>query len=125
MTPHYIYVLKLAWQNYTLSNEIIMAPYYVKVLKLVWQNDTLSNEIICAAYYVKVLKLSVHSIPTVQIIVVDHPNSFRTKKSWFSGYGKETHVPKVVGSHPTTVYWMDIFIVICCKKCIVCLKRQK
>ena len=34
--------------------------------------------------------------------------------------------PKVVSSNPGTVYWMDIFhIRICCKKCNVCLNRQK
>ena len=27
---------------------------------------------------------------------------------WSSGYGKETHVPKVVGSNLGTLYWMDI-----------------
>ena len=40
---------------------------------------------------------------------------------------EETHVPKVVGSNPGTVYWMDMtfFTLICCKKCIDCLKRPK
>ena len=27
----------------------------------------------------------------------------------FSEKGRETHVPKVVGSNPRTIYWMDIF----------------
>ena len=31
-------------------------------------------------------------------------------ESWSSGYGKrEIRVPKVVGTNPGTVYWMDIF----------------
>ena len=39
---------------------------------------------------------------------------------------EETHIPKVVGSNPSTVYWIDIFFkYICCKNCNVCLKRQK
>ena len=41
---------------------------------------------------------------------------------------EETHVPKVVGSNPGTVYWMDMtfFTFICCKNCNdVCLKRRK
>ena len=29
------------------------------------------------------------------------------QEPWSSG--EETHVPKVVGSNPGTVYWMDIF----------------
>ena len=38
----------------------------------------------------------------------------------------ETHVPKVVGLIPGTVYWIDIFTYICCKNCDdVCLKRPK
>ena len=39
-----------------------------------------------------------------------------------------THVQKVVGSNPGAIYWMDIwkfFTLICCKNCIVCLKRPK
>ena len=28
---------------------------------------------------------------------------------------EETRVPKVVGSNPGTVYWMDFFTCICCK----------
>ena len=35
---------------------------------------------------------------------------------------EETHVLKMVGLNPSTIYWMDIF---CCKNCNVCLKRQK
>ena len=40
---------------------------------------------------------------------------------------EETHVPKVVSSNPSAVYWMDMtfFTLICCKICIVCLKRLK
>ena len=39
---------------------------------------------------------------------------------------EETHVLKVVGSNPGTIYWMDIFSkYICCKNCYVCLKRPK
>ena len=38
---------------------------------------------------------------------------------------EETHIPKVVGSNPGTVHWMDIFTYICCKNCFVCLKRLK
>ena len=36
-------------------------------------------------------------------------------------------VAAVVGSNPGAGYWMDMtfFIFICCKKCIVCLKRPK
>ena len=36
-------------------------------------------------------------------------------------------VPKVVGSNPSARYWMDMtfFTLICCRKCIVCLKRPK
>ena len=34
--------------------------------------------------------------------------------------------PKVVGSNPGTIYWMDIFTHIFCKNCNdVCLKRPK
>ena len=38
-----------------------------------------------------------------------------------------THVPEVMGSNPGAVYWMDMtfFIFICCKNCIVSLKRPK
>ena len=39
-----------------------------------------------------------------------------------------THVLKVVLLNPGAVYWMDIwtfFTLICCKHCIVCLKRPK
>ena len=37
-----------------------------------------------------------------------------------------THVPKVVGSNPGTVYWMDIFShLFVVKICNVCLKRPK
>ena len=35
---------------------------------------------------------------------------------------------KVVGSNPGAGYWMDMtffFTLICCKNCIVCLKRPK
>ena len=28
---------------------------------------------------------------------------------------EETHVQNVVGSNPSTVYWLDIFTNICCK----------
>ena len=40
---------------------------------------------------------------------------------------EETQVLKVVGSNPSAVYWMDMtfFTLICCKNCIVCLKRPK
>ena len=35
-------------------------------------------------------------------------------------------VPKVVGSNPGTIYWMDIFHIFCFKICYdVCLKRPK
>ena len=36
-------------------------------------------------------------------------------------------VPKVMGSNPSAVYWMymTFFTLICCKNCIVCLKRLK
>ena len=36
-----------------------------------------------------------------------------------------THVCKVVGSNPGAVYWMDIFTLICCHNCNVCLERPK
>ena len=32
---------------------------------------------------------------------------------------------KVVSSNPGTGYWMDIFTLICCKICVVCLKKTK
>ena len=34
---------------------------------------------------------------------------------------------KVVGSNTGAIYWMDMifFTLICCKNCIVCLKRPK
>ena len=34
---------------------------------------------------------------------------------------------KVVGSNTGAIYWMDMifFKLICCKNCIVCLKRPK
>ena len=32
---------------------------------------------------------------------------------------------ETVGSNPGTEYWMDIFTLICCKNCIVFLKRPK
>ena len=39
---------------------------------------------------------------------------------------EKTHVPKVVGSNPSTVYWMDIFShLFVVKICNVCLKRLK
>ena len=39
---------------------------------------------------------------------------------------EETHIPKVVGSNPGTIYWMDFFTNIFCKNCNdVCLKRLK
>ena len=41
---------------------------------------------------------------------------------------EEAHVPKVVGSNPGTVHWMDMtfFTLICCKNCNdICLKRPK
>ena len=39
---------------------------------------------------------------------------------------EETHVPKVVGSNPGTVYWIDIFShIFVVKICNVCLKRPK
>ena len=40
---------------------------------------------------------------------------------------EETNVPKVMGWNPGTGYWMDMtfFTLICCKNCIVCLKRPK
>ena len=49
----------------------------------------------------------------------------RGLESWSSGFvWEEAHVLKVVGSNPSTLYWMDIFSLICCKNCIqVCLKR--
>ena len=34
---------------------------------------------------------------------------------------EEIHVPKVVGSNPSTAYWMDIFTFIWCKNCNVSL----
>ena len=49
-------------------------------------------------------------------------NSGDGRKPWL---WDETHVPKVVGSNPSTVYWMDIFHIFCCKNCNVCLKRRK
>ena len=38
---------------------------------------------------------------------------------------KMTHVREVVGLNPSTVYRMDMtfLTLICCKSCIVCLKR--
>ena len=43
-----------------------------------------------------------------------------------SGYGG-THVQEVMCSNPGAIYWMDMpfFTLICCKNCIVCLKRPK
>ena len=38
---------------------------------------------------------------------------------------EENHVPKAMSSNPGTIYWMDNFDIICCKNCIVCLKRWK
>ena len=38
---------------------------------------------------------------------------------------EDTHVPKVVGSNPGTVYWMDIFHIYLLWNCVVCLKRPK
>ena len=40
---------------------------------------------------------------------------------------EETHVPKVVGSNPSTGYWMAMtfFTLICCKNCIVCMKKTE
>ena len=39
---------------------------------------------------------------------------------------EKTHVPKVVGSNPGTVYWMEIFShIFVVKICDVCLKRPK
>ena len=47
-------------------------------------------------------------------------------KSLFLWLWEHTHVPKVVSSNPSTIYWMNIFhISICCKICTVCLKRRK
>ena len=39
----------------------------------------------------------------------------------------DDHVREVMGSNPGAVYWMDMtfFKFICCKNCIVCLKRPK
>ena len=36
-------------------------------------------------------------------------------------------MPKVMGSNPDTINWMDMtfFTLICYKSCIVCLKRPK
>ena len=31
---------------------------------------------------------------------------------------EENQVLKVVGSYPSTIYWMDIFTFICCKNCM-------
>ena len=38
-----------------------------------------------------------------------------------------THVQEVVDLNPGAVYWkvMTFFTLICCKNCIVCLKRPK
>ena len=39
---------------------------------------------------------------------------------------EETHVPKVIGSNPGNVYWMEIFShIFVVKICNVCLKRPK
>ena len=38
---------------------------------------------------------------------------------------EKTHVLKVMGSNPRTIYWMDIFTYICFKKCNVCWERWK
>ena len=45
----------------------------------------------------------------------------------FQWLWEETHVSKVVGSNPGAGYWMDMtfFTLICCKNCIVCLKKTK
>jgi len=54
--------------------------------------------------------------------------SRKEREPWSSGYGKRLtfHVPKVVGSNPSTVYWMDIFThLFVVKICTVCLKRPK
>ena len=32
---------------------------------------------------------------------------------------------EVVGSNPSTGYWIEIFHIYCCKNCNVCLKRPK
>ena len=39
----------------------------------------------------------------------------------------EDYVPMVMVLNPGAIYWMDMtfFTLICCKKCIVCLKRLK
>ena len=36
-----------------------------------------------------------------------------------------THVREVMGLNPSAIYRMDIFALIFCKNCIVCLKRPK
>ena len=35
----------------------------------------------------------------------------------------ETHVLKIVGSNPSTIYWMDIFHIILLKK-LLCLREK-
>ena len=41
-------------------------------------------------------------------------------------YVKKEIERAVVGSNPSTIYWMDILTIICCKICNdVCLKRRK
>ena len=34
---------------------------------------------------------------------------------------EETHVPKVVGSNPGTIYWVDIFSRLCVVKIVICV----
>ena len=45
------------------------------------------------------------------------------RQPWSSCYGRR-RVLNVVGSNPSTVYWMEIFTLISCKICNVCLKKD-
>ena len=38
---------------------------------------------------------------------------------------EQTHIQKIVGSNPSTIYWTGIFLIIFCNRCIVCLKKTE
>ena len=62
-----------------------------------------------------------HQFKVVGIWTVFRPYD----KNELRGWEPCSNVPNVVGSNPSTIYWMDIFHIYCCKNCIVCLKRRK
>ena len=45
--------------------------------------------------------------------------------SWVWWLREETHNWVFMSLNPNTIYWMAIFILICCQNCIVCLKILK